>query len=307
MNNLLLTPSVRRMQKSSCKSRFQMALRILLPGILMTKASTRQRQAYMLYVQTEKLRRGQDAGSSSEVPGMLKACDNNFWKRIWYIPSPNKIKMFTWRIAHNSLALCTNLRRRGVQLEDCKCLFCGRVDEDAAHLFVKCKSVKEVWRQSGMEAIRIRLESAETVTMALDILWELKEKERVQILTAWWHWWNNRNKLREGELPVSAHEIVRRSISQSDEYFQLFSKKHRKQDKDGERWCLPTDGVLDASYIPGENYASWGVVVRDCKGELVAASAGKTAGISDVYSAELQAMQRAMDIAADIGAIRAVF
>jgi hypothetical protein len=31
------------------------------------------------------------------------------------------LKMFTWRIAQNSLALRTNLVRRGVPSEDCKC------------------------------------------------------------------------------------------------------------------------------------------------------------------------------------------
>jgi hypothetical protein len=43
----------------------------------------------------------------------------------------------------------------------------------------------------------------ESAAQTLDLLWELMEKERVQVLTCWWHWWNNINKLRESELPVN--------------------------------------------------------------------------------------------------------
>jgi hypothetical protein len=86
---------------------------------------------------------------------MLNACDNDFWKRIWSIPAPNKI----------SLALRTNLIRRGVRLDDCKCLVCGRVDEDSAHLFVKCKAVKEVWPQIGMDHFIIRGNSLNAIKL----------------------------------------------------------------------------------------------------------------------------------------------
>jgi hypothetical protein len=105
----------------------------------MKRGSTQLDRRTKLYIQNEKRRRGQDAGSSFEIPGMLNECKNQFLKRIWSLPCPNKIKMFTWRVTHNSLAVRTNLRKRGVYLENCKCLFCSRVDEDGAHLFVRCK------------------------------------------------------------------------------------------------------------------------------------------------------------------------
>lgn len=62
--------------------------------------------------------------------------------------------MFTWRVKHESLALLTNLDKRGFKLESTRCLFCGRADEDGAHLFIKCKVVKEVWRELAMERER---------------------------------------------------------------------------------------------------------------------------------------------------------
>ena len=36
------------------------------------------------------------------------------WKRIWKLPLPNKVWMFTiWRLAHNRLAVHRNIARRG--------------------------------------------------------------------------------------------------------------------------------------------------------------------------------------------------
>ena len=113
-------------------------------------------------MQNVKHKKGQDVGSSSMQPGNLNACKDKFWKRIWSLPCPNKIKMFTWRVAHSSLALRTNLKRRGVILDDYKCLLCSRAEKDGAHLFVKCKAMKEVWRKSGMEETRVQLEQLDT-------------------------------------------------------------------------------------------------------------------------------------------------
>ena len=151
----------------------------------------------------------------------------------------------------------------------------------------------------------------ETVSQTMDALWELPTHTRVQILTMWWHWWNNRNKLREGELPISSDDVVRRSISQADEFLELFGKGRNKNKADHTKWRPPADGVIklncDAAYNSGDSFATWGVAVRNQHGDLVAASAGKIDGIHDVFGAELNTLERAVDMATSLGALRAVF
>lgn len=83
--------------------------------------------------------------------------------------------MFTWRIKHESLALRTNLAQRGVKLESTKCLLCGLAAEDGAHLFVKCKEVKEAWRAMNCERIRKELEEFTSVHAMQDYLWTSDE------------------------------------------------------------------------------------------------------------------------------------
>jgi hypothetical protein len=162
-----------------------------------------------LYVELEAQRKNGGTGMSSIAAGNLNACQDDLWKRIWKLPCPRTVQMFTWRMKHESLALLTNMARRGLNPESTKCYFCGQADEDGAHLFIKCKVVKKEWRDLAPEKERLELEQINSVHSMMDYLWELDVKKRMQILTFWWLWWSARNKLRKGELGRSAGTVAR--------------------------------------------------------------------------------------------------
>lgn len=93
---------------------------------------------------------------SGEVGQANRDSDNSFrWSSIWHAPCPNKVKQFLWRMAHNSLPLCTNLKRKGVDI-DTLCPVCKRRDEDGSHLLFQCKQVKQLWRELGLEEVRTK-------------------------------------------------------------------------------------------------------------------------------------------------------
>jgi hypothetical protein len=49
-----------------------------------------------------------------------------------------------------------NIKRRRMEC-DTKCVCCQRLDEDGAHLFLRCKEVKETWNEFKMEEDRLVL------------------------------------------------------------------------------------------------------------------------------------------------------
>jgi len=101
---------------------------------------------------------GQDASSSTCGNGS----ERNFqWIKIWQLKVPNKVKMFVWRFAHNSLPVKRNVARRGVEL-DTICPVCRRLDEDCGHIFFKYKFAKICWRLLDMEDIRANLVSCQS-------------------------------------------------------------------------------------------------------------------------------------------------
>lgn len=141
------------------------------------------RSAYKLQVEVEKQRKGGSPSSSHALVGNLDRTEGRTWKRIWELPAPNKVRMFMWRVQHESLALRVNLTLRGMKLGSTKCLFCGRVDEDGGHLFTRCKAVKAIWRGLNLEDCRQKLEMIGSAHKMLDHIWSLDERKRVTIAT----------------------------------------------------------------------------------------------------------------------------
>ncbi|KAE8798774.1 Glutamyl-tRNA reductase 1, chloroplastic [Hordeum vulgare] len=248
-------------------------------------------------------------GGSSDAVGDLNKCTEDSWKRIWKLACPRNVQMFAWRIKHESLALLTNMQRRGFQLQTTRCFFCGLADEDGAHLFVKCKMVKEVWRELALEKERINLEAITDVHAMMDYLWGLDECKRLHVLTFWWLWWSYRNKVRQGELPSTPAEVARRTRSSVLEYRQIYAPGTKKISAD--EWKPPGEGVvkfnLDGSFTPGDQHVGWGVAARTSDGDLVAARAGRQEYISDPFGAEVIAMANAVALVADLGVVQPVF
>jgi hypothetical protein len=92
------------------------------------------KSAYKVF-RTNKTISSRSGGATSSNPDPKSAL---VWNKIWSMQCANKVKHFMWRVCHNSHALRMNLKRRGMDL-DTRCVLCNGLDEDGAHLFLKCK------------------------------------------------------------------------------------------------------------------------------------------------------------------------
>ena len=105
-----------------------------------------------------EIKRVRQRGESSRPPN---SAGSNIWKKIWKLPGPPKIKQFVWRVAHNSLALKQNISRRGIRL-DTRYPVCFHFDEDGGHCFLKCKAIRQCWRELGIEKFRLQFVQTRT-------------------------------------------------------------------------------------------------------------------------------------------------
>ena len=103
-------------------------------GIFSVKSS------YKIGVMLRDRRLGRDAASSKE--NSANSTVKFDWKHVWSLKAANKVKMFVWRLAHNSLANRMKIKKLGVDL-DTRCPVCHRLNEDGGHTFLKCKKAKE--------------------------------------------------------------------------------------------------------------------------------------------------------------------
>ena len=67
-----------------------------------------------------------------------------FWKRLWKLHVPNKIKFFLWRVCSNALPTKDNLKRRKI-LEDARCSACLLDQETTFHALWSCETLKDIW------------------------------------------------------------------------------------------------------------------------------------------------------------------
>lgn len=107
--------------------------------------------------------------------------EEDFWKKLWKLGVPEKIKHFLWRLCHNTLALRGNLKHRGMDI-DTRCVMCGRFNEDAGHLFFKCKQAKKVWQELNLEEQRILLEQQPSGKSVLQAIYKRPGAEQISIL-----------------------------------------------------------------------------------------------------------------------------
>lgn len=72
-----------------------------------------------------------------------KSKATKFWKSIWKLNCPNKIKHFLWRVCKNILPTNFHLASRKV-IADGGCGFCGEC-ESLGHILWDCKVASDVW------------------------------------------------------------------------------------------------------------------------------------------------------------------
>ena len=107
---------------------------------------------------------------------------------------------------------------------------------------------------------------------------------------------------------MTIDKVTRRVICNSIEYLQIFKAKKRGQEET--KWQPPREGMLkaniDGAYRPEDDFVTWGVVIRDEAGDVVQARAGRTDHVADPFGAEVMAMAEAINMVADLGALRLV-
>jgi hypothetical protein len=109
------------------------------------------------------------------------------WEKIWSLTCQLKIKQFIRRIAHNSLPVKRNVAQIGIEC-DTLCVCCKRLDEDGAHLFLKCSEVTKVWEELGLERIHQCMCQSRDAKEFVKQIVNLGEKDSTLVCCLLWNW-----------------------------------------------------------------------------------------------------------------------
>ena len=78
------------------------------------------------------------------VRPIVFAAQKSFWKNIWKLNVPGKIKHFLWRSCTNSLPSKENLKKRAIPIDPI-CHLYSRENEFVLHALWGCAKVQSVW------------------------------------------------------------------------------------------------------------------------------------------------------------------
>jgi hypothetical protein len=90
-----------------------------------------------------------------------------------------------------------NLLLRKMKI-DPSCSVYGRYDEDGAHLYFKCKIIRQVWRLLDLEEERDMLAGMSSAKKTVEFILSTKNEKRLYLLMTIWMWWGERNTIRTG-------------------------------------------------------------------------------------------------------------
>ncbi|KAL4582984.1 hypothetical protein LXL04_007548 [Taraxacum kok-saghyz] len=134
---------------------------------------------------------------------------------IWAIQVPIKVNVFVWRLRPNRLPTRVNLEKRGMVLQDYKCVCCNVEEETVQHLLVDCGMAKELLAVTGFWAASLNfpliINSTEDLFSQQPHPPRSKEKEASEVIARalLWTLWRFRNGLLfEGKVKTTQQLLM---------------------------------------------------------------------------------------------------
>uniref|UniRef100_A0A803PKU3 Reverse transcriptase zinc-binding domain-containing protein n=1 Tax=Cannabis sativa TaxID=3483 RepID=A0A803PKU3_CANSA len=231
----------------------------------------------------ENLAEGRDSSGSNN--------HRDWWKTLWSLNLPTKIKIFAWRVMQNALPVATELSRRKV-LTSATCSLCSNAWESIGHAMFNCTTARKVWRETKFTIDHTNAQSMYHGDYLIHLS-TLHSKEDFELLVCtMWAIWHNRNKVTHGGVSRTSSNIAMFAQSHLEKYSRLRTKNqqtttcssHYSAAPNVQSTCdttraipwtpLPLSGLklnVDAAANQELKILGIGAIIRDHHGNVVAA------------------------------------
>lgn len=232
------------------------------------------------------------------------------WSSLWKLDIPPKVRVFWWRVLHNSLPSKSELKRRHVTAES-YCETCGDPDETLYHVFFQCPLAKRFWAEVK-SLLGVAVPNLPPWSWASEILKVGKGPPNAMatVTCGAWALWTRRNGRRHGRKTWEPGATARYISKLMEDLSSLKQPSSHVKQKVLARWEKPEMGWAkvntDAGFDHSNCSGSSGVVIRDNEGLVAAAAARWLEDVSDSLSAEAMAAKEGLELAQEIGLNRVI-
>lgn len=226
---------------------------------------------------------------------------SDFWKKLWKLRVPPKVKNLLWRAASNCLPTKTMLRSKHVQV-DSLCPLCQQQRESISHCLVQCSFARSCWARVDVETDMeagisfatwldgcLKLTQGETRKMIAMVCWTIWTAQNDQV-------WNNKGATFDGVIGLAYTTLDQWSKAQDRN--KISEAAFLTAEDGSERWSKPISTILkinvDAALFAEMGKYSYACVVRDSRGQFLEAISSCKQGMVNPEMAEVLGVREAL-------------
>lgn len=231
----------------------------------------------------------------------VTADNSGFWRTLWNLKIPPKVKNFLWRACTDCLPTRDLLRYRRVQVSPI-CAVCNVEYESIYHILVLCHHTSVCLTKI---ASSLMMEDVFSFTEWLSQVFQLQSKSVIhKTVMVCWMVWKSRNDLIWNQRSMEPNEVVESACSVLDQWKNVQDRSFDRflgymTPEDGcEHWSLPSPNSVkinsDAAIFKESNKYSVAYVVRDSAGQLIEARTKSWSGHVSAEMAEIMGIREAL-------------
>lgn len=221
---------------------------------------------------------------------------------------PYKVKTFLWRVCSDALPTKVNLKKRKV-LDDYRCCICLSAQETTFHAIWSCEELEQIWFPY-FSWVKTEYPNITETKDLINLIGMQKQRLELFAVMAWFVW-NRRNKLRLKERSLDRDKIFSAARRYLSDYQLKFTIMESKLPSVRAKWSPPLGEMYKTNYdgavFADSDEAGIGVIVRNDKGEVLAALFEKIPYPGSVVLVEILAARRAVQFILKLGITQTIF
>ncbi|KAA3481359.1 reverse transcriptase [Gossypium australe] len=225
----------------------------------------------------------------------------DFYKKMWCIDLPTKLKVNMWKASWNYLPTRVNLLHKKLLIE-ASCPRCGLETETLNHLFRECPVSVEMW--SYLSEVKLTQDTNADFKQWLTSSSALLSFDLCRLFCgALWAIWGDRNARVHEKTSKTGNEVagfVRNYIQELDGVKTIVVKFPKAVS----RWKYPPYQFVkinfDGAYDMKEQFSASGIVARDSEGEVLASKSKIHTNVVSAFAAEALACREAVQLGIDM-------
>ncbi|KAH7544499.1 hypothetical protein JRO89_XS15G0175400 [Xanthoceras sorbifolium] len=239
-------------------------------------------------------------GTSSSSP----SAGSSWWKFLWGLNIPAKVRMFVWRACRNLLHTRSLLAARRVPV-GAGCPLCDAAVESVLHSMWLCRSLAESKAAVPfLASLRLPAEGS-FLDFSLACFSILLVHEMELLLVLLWRFWFRRNRAVHSAPLLSVEDTVGWSERFLVDFQAAVAVPSVRCDLVVERWLAPSPGWVkinsDVAVDVRGRRLGFGVVIRDCTGKVLVSYMSLLLGLFSSDIGEALPILLGLRLAIDMG------